>query len=78
MKTYENYFSSVGFSKRYESGLRFGINALYEDRIPLDNTTNFTFFKKDSARITPNFPYEKTAAQFQNGPASQEVGPFAF
>jgi hypothetical protein len=65
MKTYENYFGSIGFSKRYESGLRFGVNALYEDRIPLDNTTLFTFFKKDSVNIKPNYPYEKIPSQFQ-------------
>ncbi len=64
MKTYENYFGSVNFNKRYESGLRFNINTLYEDRRPLDNTTNFTVFKKDSVNITPNYPYEKIAAQF--------------
>ncbi len=70
MKIYENYFTSAGFSKRYESGLRFAVNALYEDRIPVNNTTNFTVFKKDSVNITPNYPYEKLAAQF---PAHQAV-----
>ena len=64
MKTYENYFASVNFSKRYENGLRFNINALYEDRIPLNNTTDFIVFKKDSANITPNYPYEKITSQF--------------
>ena len=64
MKIYENYFGSINFNKRYESGLRFNINALYEDRIPLDNTTNFTFRKKDTINITPNYPYEKIASQF--------------
>ncbi len=64
MKTYENYFGSISFNKRYESGLRFNVNALYEDRRPLDNTTNYTFFKKDSINITPNYPYEKIASQF--------------
>ena len=64
MKTYENYFASVNFSKRYENGLRFNINALYEDRIPLNNTTGFIVFKKDSLNITPNYPYEKITAQF--------------
>lgn len=59
MKIYENIFTNVGYSKRFESGLHLNINALYEDRIPLNNTTNFTFFKKDSANITPNYPYEK-------------------
>jgi hypothetical protein len=64
MKIYENYFGSVGFNKRYESGLRFNINALYEDRLPVDNTTKFTVFKKDSVNITPNYPYEKLNGQF--------------
>ena len=64
MKIYENYFGSIGFSKRYESGLRFNITALYEDRIPLNNSSNFTVFKKDSVNITPNYPYEKINAQF--------------
>ncbi|HMJ47920.1 MAG TPA: DUF5686 and carboxypeptidase regulatory-like domain-containing protein, partial [Ferruginibacter sp.] len=64
MKTYENYFGNINYSRRYESGLRFSINALFEDRIPLDNTTTFTLFKKDSSRITPNYPIEKITSQF--------------
>lgn len=64
MKTYENYFGSVTFAKRYENGLRFALNALYEDRIPLNNTTTFTVFKKDSVNITPNYPIEKISSQF--------------
>lgn len=59
LKSYENYFASVGFSKRYEGGLRFAINTLYEDRIPLNNTTNYTFYRKDSIHITPNFPVDR-------------------
>jgi hypothetical protein len=65
MKLYENYFGSVGFNKRYESGLRFNMNVLYEDRIPVNNTTNFTIFKKDTVNITPNYPYEKLSQQFK-------------
>ncbi len=64
MKIYENYFGSIGFNKRYENGLRFSVNALYEDRRPLDNTTNFTIFKKDTINIKPNYPYEKILKQF--------------
>ena len=63
MKIYENYFGSVGFNKRYESGLRFSVNALYEDRIPLENTSAFTVFKKDSINITPNYPVNKIINQ---------------
>lgn len=70
MKTYENIFGSIGFSKRYESGLRFSLTALYEDRIPLNNTTKFTVFKKDSINITPNYPYEKIPFQFSRHQAT--------
>ena len=61
MKTYKNIFSNISYSKRFENGLLVNINSLYEDRIPLKNTTNFTLFKKDSVYITPNYPYEKIA-----------------
>jgi Family of unknown function (DUF5686)/CarboxypepD_reg-like domain len=64
MKIYENWFGSIGFTKRYESGLRFAVNALYEDRLPLNNSTSFTIFKKDTVNIKPNYPYEKINAQF--------------
>ncbi len=64
MKTYENYFAAAGFTKKYESGFRFNIKALYEDRIPLDNTTDFTLFKDSKKNITPNYPYEKIRNQF--------------
>lgn len=64
MKTYENTFSSIGYSKKFENGLQLNIAALYEDRRPLNNTTKFTLFKKDSADITPNYPFDKLTAQF--------------
>ncbi len=64
MKTYENYFLAAGFSKRFESGFHYGIKGLFEDRLPLNNTTNYTLFPKDRNRITPNYPYEKISAPF--------------
>ena len=64
MKLYENYYGSVGFSKRFESGFRFSINTLYEDRRLLDNTTDFTIFKKRKVNITPNYPVDGVPAQF--------------
>ncbi len=66
LKTYENYFGSIAYDRRYESGLRFSAYGLFENRIPLNNTTNFTFFKKDSNNITPNFPVEKLSNQFNS------------
>ncbi len=64
MKIYENYFGQVSFSKRFESGFRVAVSALYEDRRPIENTTDFTIFKVDSNRITPNYPVERIPAQF--------------
>jgi hypothetical protein len=59
MKIYENVFGNIRYAKRFYNDLYISVDALYEDRMPLSNTTNFTIFKKDSANITPNYPYEK-------------------
>lgn len=64
MKTYENYYGAFSFSKRFESGLRFSVNLLYEDRIPLNNTTDFIIFTSKKENLTPNYPYERIPAQF--------------
>ncbi len=60
MKTYENFFGTMSFNKRYESGLSVTLSALYEDRIPLKNSTDFTF-KKDTNYFQPNYPVERIA-----------------
>ena len=65
LKIYENWFANMSFSKRLESGWRFTISALYEDRIPLNNTTDFTIFKKDTINLTPNYPYLLMSSQFE-------------
>jgi len=64
MKTYENYFANIGFSKVYDNGVHIGINGLYEDRVPLNNSTNFVLLPQDTIHITPNYPNEKISAQF--------------
>ncbi len=64
LKSYDNYFATIGFNQRYESGVRLGIAALYEDRLPLDNLFDYTFPKSRSINITPNYPYEKITSQF--------------
>ncbi|MDQ6757535.1 MAG: DUF5686 and carboxypeptidase regulatory-like domain-containing protein [Bacteroidota bacterium] len=64
LKIYENTFGDVSFSKRFESGFRFTINTLYEDRKPLDNTTDFIFIQKNKSKFTPNYPYLISPSQF--------------
>ena len=78
MKTYENYFGSITYQKRYESGVNITVNALFEDRIPLNNTTNFTIYKEDSSRITPNYPDEILSEQFQPHQAAILTGIISF
>ena len=78
IKTYENYFGSITYSRRLENGLQFTLNGLYEDRIPINNTTSFTIFKKDSSRITPNYPVEKIAAQFLRQQAAIIIASISF
>lgn len=63
MKIYEAWFGSVSYGTGFESGLRLGVGATYQDRIPLENTTDFSFFKKDR-QILPNHPYELAAIPF--------------
>ncbi len=64
MKIYENYFGSVQFRKRFDNGLRITGSLLYEDRLPLNNTTNFSFFGPKSKEFTPNYPYEIISENF--------------
>ncbi|MGI8581229.1 MAG: DUF5686 and carboxypeptidase regulatory-like domain-containing protein [Chitinophagaceae bacterium] len=64
LKIYKNTFGNVSFAKRFESGFRFAIDALYEDRVPLNNTTDFVIIKKNSSKLTPNYPYLISATQF--------------
>ncbi len=64
MKIYENYFGNIYFAKRFESGVRLSLNTLFENRIPLENTTDFVLTKNKVNSFTPNYPYEKISSQF--------------
>jgi hypothetical protein len=64
MKIYENYFAKAGYSKTWESSATILIEGLYEDRLPIDNTTDFIINKKWQSRYTPNYPTEILSQQF--------------
>jgi hypothetical protein len=72
MKIYEKGFGELTSSTRLDNGLRITIRGSYEDRMPLDNTTGFSFFHpKDNSvtppvdkPFTPNYPVEQLTAQF--------------
>ncbi len=63
MKLYEAWFGTIAYNNRFENGLRWNINATFEDRIPLENSTDYSFFKKESFFL-PNHPYELSNIPF--------------
>ncbi|MHA4810247.1 DUF5686 and carboxypeptidase regulatory-like domain-containing protein [Flavitalea flava] len=64
MKIYENVFGELSWSGRLDNGLRIRANALYEDRIPIENTTDFSIFHVKNREFTPNYPVEQIGSQF--------------
>lgn len=59
MKIYENSFGSINFFKKFENGIQFNINSLFEDRRLLGNVTKHTLFKNQDKNLTYNYPLEK-------------------
>ncbi len=65
MKIYENYFTELAYSNRLDNGLRVRANLLYEDRMPLDNSSDYSLFGSSRSKVfTPNYPVEKLSTQF--------------
>lgn len=65
MKIYENWFGEIKYTRRFDNSLRITSILNFEDRLPIDNTTDFSFFRKDQNSFTPNYPFEKIGSQFQ-------------
>lgn len=63
IKVYENYFGQLRYIRRIDNALYISAEVLYEDRLPLDNTTNYSFYKKERT-FTPNYPNELSSQQF--------------
>jgi hypothetical protein len=63
MKLYENWFGKIEYNNRFENGLHWKLQAIYENRIPVENATDFSFFNKDKA-LLPNHPYELASIPF--------------
>jgi len=78
MKLYENYFGKAGFTKEWESSAKFTIQGEYEDRLPINNTTNYIWNKKWQYRYTPNYPTEILSSQFQRHQAVVLNATFSF
>jgi hypothetical protein len=65
MKVYEKYFASVSHSSELFNGFRLRLGAEYSDRLPLVNTTDYTWSHRDDRVFTSNNPlnpYDDTTA----------------
>jgi len=65
MKLYENYYGNIAWNKRFDNDLRITADVLYEDRLPLENTSDYSLIKNEDRAFTPNYPFEKITAQFE-------------
>lgn len=48
-----------------DNGLRISGSLIYENRLPLNNTTNFSFLGNPDKPFTPNYPYELINQNFE-------------
>jgi len=78
MKIYENYFAAFNYSPRTQGGIKYSINLLYEDRLPLNNTTDFTIIKYSPQKFTPNYPTEILKEQFSRHQAVLATATFEY
>ncbi len=65
LKIYENWMGKVEYNNVFENGLRWNMQATFEDRIALANSTDYSIIKS-SVQFTPNHPYELSAIPFTN------------
>jgi hypothetical protein len=72
MKIYENVFGELASTSRLDNGLRISVRGTFEDRMPLENTTNYSLFHPQDRSVspsvdrkfTPNYPIEQLSGQF--------------
>ncbi|HEX7845123.1 MAG TPA: DUF5686 and carboxypeptidase regulatory-like domain-containing protein, partial [Chitinophagaceae bacterium] len=57
LKTYEAYYFRGSFTESIGNGFTWIAAFQYQDRMPLNNVTNYSWFKKDK-EYTPNYPNE--------------------
>ena len=65
MKLYENWFANLKYSRTFQTNDRLSVGVNYESRMPVENTTDFVFFKNDRKTFTLNHPYELANVPFE-------------
>ncbi|WP_205511135.1 DUF5686 and carboxypeptidase regulatory-like domain-containing protein [Longitalea arenae] len=64
-KFYEAWFTRFQFSKDVGNGITVFGGLRYEDRIPLENTSTYSFGDRKEVSFTPNFPIEIMQENFR-------------
>jgi hypothetical protein len=70
LKLYTANYGRINFSKGIGNGISFFGNVQYQDRIPLENTTNYSWNKKSTVAYRPNHPIELVSSNFIRHQAS--------
>jgi hypothetical protein len=63
-KLYEAWFAQAGFSNEVGGGIRVYGGLRYEDRLPLENTTNYSMRNRKDVTFSPNYPVELVSQNF--------------
>ena len=58
LKLYEAWYMRGTLTKGIGDGLTWSVGFEYQDRMPLDNTTDYSFFHPKDGGFTPNYPTE--------------------
>ncbi|NOT51121.1 MAG: carboxypeptidase-like regulatory domain-containing protein [Chitinophagaceae bacterium] len=58
LKTYEAWYLRGSYRRGIGDGFSLVTGFQYQDRMPLDNRTNYTWRDKNDRQYTPNYPYE--------------------
>ena len=65
MKIYEAWYGRINLNKTIAEGLNLSVGVQYQDRMPLENTTDFTFKDSETREFTPNYPQELMSENFE-------------
>lgn len=64
LKLYEAWYLRGSVTKGIGEGLTWSMGFDYQDRMPLDNTSDYSVFKKNGKQFTPNYPTELISSNF--------------
>lgn len=79
MKIYENRLGKINVQRNWGNGFKASLGVSYEQRMPLENTTDYTFSESNKVHITPNQPatlplFEEHKAAIVNASISYQPG----